>query len=75
MLQSRSRNSTTVSDNGSSMRSSFSKIIPRPPVSTRLVYSPLYRMRVGDYRVIYRVEDEQCLILVIELGHRRDIYR
>jgi mRNA interferase RelE/StbE len=33
------------------------------------------RLRVGDYRVVYRVEDKRLLVLVLDLGHRRDIYR
>jgi mRNA interferase RelE/StbE len=34
----------------------------------------LYRIRVGDYRVIYSIEDNQLLILVVKIGHRSDIY-
>jgi mRNA interferase RelE/StbE len=33
------------------------------------------RIRVGDYRVIYRVEDERLLVLVVAVGHRREVYR
>lgn len=35
----------------------------------------LWRYRVGDYRVIASIEDDQVRILVIRIGHRRDIYR
>ena len=35
----------------------------------------LYRLRVGDYRVIYQVQDRVLLVLVLGIGHRRDIYR
>ena len=34
-----------------------------------------YRLRVGDYRVIYSIHDRQLLILVIDVGHRREVYR
>ncbi len=34
----------------------------------------LYRVRAGDYRAIYRIEDYRLLLLVIKVGHRRDIY-
>lgn len=34
-----------------------------------------YRIRVGDYRIIYRVNDDQLIILVVRVGHRREIYR
>ncbi|MFM2198954.1 MAG: hypothetical protein RLZZ505_2386 [Verrucomicrobiota bacterium] len=34
-----------------------------------------YRIRVGDYRVIYGVENQELVILVIRIGHRKEIYR
>ena len=51
---------------------------PRPYGSKKLQGSkkdPLYRIRCGDYRVVYTVQDDILLVLVIEVGHRRDIYR
>ena len=38
-------------------------------------YEDRYRLRVGDYRVIYEIVDEQLVILVVGVGHRREIYR
>ncbi len=35
----------------------------------------VYRVRVGDYRVIYAVEDSFLVVLVVEVGHRKEIYR
>jgi mRNA interferase RelE/StbE len=35
----------------------------------------LYRIRVGDYRIIYSIQDDQLLILVVKIGHRKDVYR
>ncbi len=35
----------------------------------------LYRIRVGDYRIIYSIQDDQLLVLVVKIGHRRDVYR
>jgi len=35
----------------------------------------LYRIRVGDYRVVYEIRNEVLLILVIKIGHRKDVYR
>jgi mRNA interferase RelE/StbE len=32
-------------------------------------------MRVGDYRVLYEIEDQQLVVLVVDVGHRREIYR
>jgi mRNA interferase RelE/StbE len=34
-----------------------------------------YRIRVGDYRIIYQIQDQALIILVLKIGHRRDIYR
>jgi mRNA interferase RelE/StbE len=49
---------------------------PRPPAATMLIGSGgAWRVRVGDYRVIYDIEDGLLLILVLAVGHRRDIYR
>ena len=35
----------------------------------------LYRVREGDYRIIYQVQDEVLLVLVVKIGHRKDVYR
>lgn len=49
---------------------------PRPPGSTKLSGSDLtYRIRVGDYRVIYEIRDEIILVEVVKVGHRKDVYR
>lgn len=48
---------------------------PRPPGAKKLRYTEdLYRIRVGDYRVIYGVGDDLLLIIVVTAGHRRDVY-
>jgi mRNA interferase RelE/StbE len=33
------------------------------------------RLRVGDYRVIYRIEDDKLVIIIIKVGHRRNVYK
>jgi mRNA interferase RelE/StbE len=49
---------------------------PHPPTSKRVIApTDMYRIRVGDYRVIYAVEKHRLVVLVIALGHRRDVYR
>ena len=48
---------------------------PRPPASRPLRGRPGYRVRVGDYRIIYTIEDTRLIVLVITIGHRRDVYR
>ena len=37
-------------------------------------YENIYRIRVGDYQVIYEVKDQEMLVLIISSGHRRDVY-
>lgn len=36
---------------------------------------PLYRVRVGDYRILYQIEDNVLVVLVVHVGHRKDVYR
>ncbi len=49
---------------------------PRPRGSTKLTGSDFtYRIRIGDYRVIYEIHDEIILIEVVKVGHRKDVYR
>ncbi|MGH3545781.1 MAG: type II toxin-antitoxin system RelE family toxin [Mycobacteriales bacterium] len=50
---------------------------PRGPATRALVgYPGVHRIKAGrDYRVIYLIEDGQAVIVVIDVGHRRDIYR
>jgi mRNA interferase RelE/StbE len=49
---------------------------PHPPGSKKLKgVDNLFRIRVGVYRVLYQVQHERLVILVIDVGHRRDIYR
>jgi len=48
---------------------------PRPAGSTKLVGQVnLWRIRVGDYRIIYRVEDDRQVVTVLHVRHRRDAY-
>lgn len=51
---------------------------PRPNGCKKLQGSDsvsLYRIRCGDYRIVYTINDSVLLILIIEVGHRREIYR
>lgn len=49
---------------------------PRPQGSTKLSGSDLtYRIRVGNYRVIYEIHDEMIRIEVVKVGHRQNVYR
>jgi mRNA interferase RelE/StbE len=35
----------------------------------------LYRVRVGDCRIVYQIQDNQLIVLIVQVGHRREIYR
>ncbi len=48
---------------------------PHSPNSIKLSGREGYRLQVGDYRALYRVDDEQQEVTVTRVGHRRDIYR
>ncbi len=49
---------------------------PRPPGATALVGRPgELRVRVGDHRIVYEVVDDRLVVLVLVIGHRRDVYR
>ena len=42
---------------------------------TKLVGDPGYKLRVGDYRIIMDIDNNNLLILVIKVGHRKEIYK
>ena len=48
---------------------------PRPPGSRPMKGRPGFRVRVGDYRILYTVNDTIVTVVVVAIGHRRDIYR
>lgn len=48
---------------------------PRPPKAIALSGRPGYRVRVGDYRIIYTIQDDVLLVVVVNLGHRQDVYQ
>lgn len=49
---------------------------PRPPGAKKLSGSISdWRVRTGDYRIIYEIRDAQLIVLVVTMGHRRDIYQ
>lgn len=50
---------------------------PTPSNCKQLVgeVANLYRMRIGDYRIIYQIDGCRLVILVVHVGHRKDVYR
>jgi mRNA interferase RelE/StbE len=48
---------------------------PRPPGCRKLAgISDRYRVRVGDFRIVYRIDDGKVVVLVLLIGHRREVY-
>ena len=47
---------------------------PRPSGCLKLKGREGWRIRVGNYRVLYRIDDQQQIITVVHIGHRRDVY-
>ena len=48
---------------------------PRPPGCAKLSGREAWRIRVGQYRVIYEIDDANRIVTVLDIGHRRDVYR
>jgi mRNA interferase RelE/StbE len=49
---------------------------PRPPGAEKLAgESEVYRVRVGDYRILYQIHDAVLTVLVVRVRHRREVYR
>ena len=48
---------------------------PRPPGAKKLAARQWWRLRIGDYRLLYTVDDDARIVAVYRLGHRRDVYR
>ena len=48
---------------------------PRPPGSKKMKNRAGWRVRIGDYRVIYGIDDERSLVSVAKIGHRREVYQ
>jgi mRNA interferase RelE/StbE len=48
---------------------------PRPAGCEKLSGQERYRVRQGVYRIVYEIEDQRLVVLVVKVGHRRDVYR
>ena len=50
-------------------------IEPRPPGVEKLSGQERYRIRQGVYRILYEIQDNELVVVVIKIGHRRDVYK
>ncbi len=48
---------------------------PRPPGCQKLSGQERYRIRQGWYRIVYEIDDQQIIIFVVKIGHRKNVYR
>jgi len=48
---------------------------PRPHGCEKLSAQERYRIRQGDYRIVYSIDDSERNVVVVKIGHRRDVYR
>jgi len=48
---------------------------PRPPGCQKLSGRDRYRIRQGVYRIVYSIQDEQLIVVVVKVGHRKDVYQ
>jgi mRNA interferase RelE/StbE len=54
---------------------SLSENPPKPETTKMKGNNPFHKIRVGNYRIIYEIHEDVLVILVVRIGHRRDIYR
>jgi mRNA interferase RelE/StbE len=48
---------------------------PRPPGSEKLSSAEKYRIRQGNYRILYTINDDLVIVTIVKIGHRRDVYQ
>lgn len=48
---------------------------PRPPGTEKLSGQEKYRIRQGDYRVLFAIDDSSTTVTIVKVGHRKDVYR
>ena len=48
---------------------------PRPPGCEKLSGEDKYRLRQGNYRILYEIVDQELIVTVVKIGDRRDVYR
>ena len=54
---------------------SLSEYLPDPATTKMKGDNPFHRIRVGDYRIIYEIHGDILVIMVLKIGHRKEVYR
>lgn len=49
--------------------------LPNPNLTKMKGHNPFHKIRSGDYRIIYEIRNESIVILIVKVGHRRDVYK
>ena len=48
---------------------------PNPDTTKMKGNNPFHKVRIGDYRIVYEIQEDVLVILVVKIGHRKDIYK
>ena len=54
---------------------SLAEKLPNPDTTKMKGNNPFHKVRTGDYRIIYEIQDDILVIMIVKIGHRKDIYR
>jgi mRNA interferase RelE/StbE len=54
---------------------SLAEELPDPVTTKMKGENPFHKVRVGDYRIVYEIQESLLVILVLKIGHRKDVYR
>jgi len=54
---------------------SLAENLPDPGTTKMKGDNPFHKVRVGDYRIVYEIQESLLVILVLKIGHRKDVYR
>ena len=54
---------------------SLAEKLPNPDITKMKGNNPFHKVRVGNYRIVYEIQDDVLLILIVKIGHRKDIYK
>jgi len=53
----------------------LSQDLPAPNITKMKGNNSFYKIRTGDYRIIYEIHESRVVILIVKIGHRKDVYK